>query len=75
MGLGGFILLIAGGAILAFATDWEMESVNLDLVGIIMMLVGIIGVAVYASVARRRRMLVPPTTTVVSDGQHHHRNP
>lgn len=75
MGLGGFILLIAGGAILAFATDWEMESVNLDLVGIIMMLVGIIGVAVYASVARRRRMLVPPTTTVVSDDQHHHHNP
>lgn len=74
MGLGGFILLIAGGAILAFATDWEMESVNLDLVGIIMMLVGIIGVAVYASVARRRRMVVPPTT-VVSDDQHHHHNP
>ncbi len=71
MGLGGFILLIAGGAILAFATDWEMESVNLDLVGIIMMLVGIIGVAVYASVARRRRMVVPPTTTVVSDDRHH----
>ncbi|WP_093799974.1 DUF6458 family protein [Streptomyces sp. Wb2n-11] len=71
MGLGGFILLIAGGAILAFATDWEMESVNLDLVGIIMMLVGIIGVAVYASVARRRRMIVPPTTTVVSDDRHH----
>ncbi|MGW0548563.1 DUF6458 family protein [Streptomyces altiplanensis] len=71
MGLGGFILLIAGGAILAFATDWEMESVNLDLVGIIMMLVGIIGVAVYASVARRRRMVVPPTTTVVTDDRHH----
>ncbi|MGW0563537.1 DUF6458 family protein [Streptomyces sp. NPDC003016] len=71
MGLGGFILLIAGGAILTFATDWEMESVNLDLVGVIMMLVGIIGVAVYASVARRRRMVVPPTTTVVSDDRHH----
>ncbi|GGW96837.1 MULTISPECIES: DUF6458 family protein [Streptomyces] len=75
MGLGGFILLIAGGAILAFATDWEMESVNLTLVGVIMMLVGIIGVAVYASVARRRRMVVPPTTTVVADDQHHHHNP
>ncbi|MGX1882281.1 DUF6458 family protein [Streptomyces sp. NPDC055287] len=71
MGLGGFILLIAGGAILAFATDWEMESVNLDLVGVIMMLVGIIGVAVYASVARRRRTVVPPTTTVVSEDRHH----
>ncbi|GAA2922501.1 DUF6458 family protein [Streptomyces enissocaesilis] len=71
MGLGGFILLIAGGAILTFATDWEMESVNLDLVGVIMMLVGIIGVAVYASVARRRRMVVPPTTTVVTEDRHH----
>ncbi|MCX4675902.1 DUF6458 family protein [Streptomyces sp. NBC_01433] len=67
MGLGGCILLIGGGAILAFATDWEMDSVNVGLVGWIMMLVGLVGVFVYMSVARRRRMIVPPTTTVVSE--------
>ncbi|WP_107422475.1 DUF6458 family protein, partial [Streptomyces griseus] len=67
MGLGGCILLIGGGAILAFATDWKLDSVNVDLVGWIMMLVGLVGVFVYMSIARRRRMVVPPTTTVVQD--------
>ncbi|MEW1891985.1 DUF6458 family protein [Streptomyces sp. NPDC048567] len=71
MGLGGCILLIGAGAILAFATDWHLDSVNVDLVGWIMMIVGIIGVFVYASVIRRRRMVVPPTTTVVSDDERH----
>ncbi|MFJ7628549.1 DUF6458 family protein [Streptomyces sp. NPDC097595] len=71
MGLGGCILLIGAGAILAFATDWQLDSVNVDLVGWIMMIVGIIGVFVYASVIRRRRMVVPPTTTVVSDDERH----
>ncbi|HEY9438183.1 MAG TPA: DUF6458 family protein, partial [Streptomyces sp.] len=53
MGLGGCILLIGAGAILAFATDWEMDTVNVDLVGWIMMIVGIIGVIAYASILRR----------------------
>ncbi|MFF3354571.1 DUF6458 family protein [Streptomyces sp. NPDC002917] len=69
MGLGGFIILIAVGAILTFATDWQMDTVNVDLVGWIMMIVGIIGVFVYASIARRRRMVVPPSTTVVSENE------
>lgn len=73
MGLGGCILLIGGGAILAFATDWKVDSVNVDLVGWIMMLVGLIGVFVYTSIARRRRMVVPPTTTVVQDEDRHYR--
>ncbi|WP_455356208.1 DUF6458 family protein [Streptomyces sp. SYSU K217416] len=62
MGLGGCIALIAVGAILTFATDWEAESVNLDLVGVIMMAVGIIGVAVYTSVLKRRRTTHLSTT-------------
>ncbi|MET8324904.1 DUF6458 family protein [Streptomyces sp. NPDC005181] len=69
MGLGGFIILIAVGAILTFATDWKMDTVNVDLVGWIMMIVGIIGVFVYASIARRRRLVVPPSTTVVSEDE------
>lgn len=67
MGLGGCIILIGVGAILAFATDWQLDSVNVDLVGWIMMIVGIIGVFVYASIARRRRMLVPPTVVSEED--------
>lgn len=54
-GLGGCIGLIVVGAILTFATDWEMRSVDLDLVGLIMMAVGAIGLAVYSSVLKRRR--------------------
>lgn len=67
MGLGGCIILIGVGAILAFATDWELDSVDVGLVGWILMIVGVVGVFVYASVMRRRRMVVPPSTTVVSE--------
>ncbi|MEU6403881.1 DUF6458 family protein [Streptomyces sp. NPDC046985] len=72
MGLGGCIILIAVGAILTFATDWHMQGVNLDLVGVILMLVGLIGVTAFSSIARRRRVVVPPTTTVVEEERHHH---
>ncbi|MGW0912984.1 DUF6458 family protein [Streptomyces sp. NPDC002784] len=76
MGLGGCIILIAVGAILTFATDWNMEGVNLDLVGVILMIVGLIGVTTFSSIARRRRVVVPPTTppTVIDEGGHHRRN-
>ncbi|NXY99657.1 hypothetical protein HYE82_35870 [Streptomyces sp. BR123] len=55
-GIGGCIALVLVGAILTFASDWKMESVNLDVVGLLMMGVGILGLAVYASVLRRRRV-------------------
>ncbi|MFD0310881.1 DUF6458 family protein [Streptomyces sp. NPDC127119] len=72
MGLGGCIILIAAGAILTFATDWDMQGVNLDLVGVIFMIVGLIGVATFSSIARRRRaVMAPPTTTVIDDQRHH----
>ncbi|MGH1554565.1 DUF6458 family protein [Streptomyces sp. L7] len=51
MGLGGCIILIAVGAILAFATDWHMQGVNLTLVGVILMAVGLIGVVTFSSIA------------------------
>ncbi|MFI8520031.1 DUF6458 family protein [Streptomyces sp. NPDC085481] len=67
MGLALFIILIAVGAILTFATDWELEAVDLDLVGLILMAVGILGTAVYTSVLRRRRMVVPPVAPTVTE--------
>ncbi|MEU9136328.1 DUF6458 family protein [Streptomyces sp. NPDC048404] len=70
MGLGGCIILIAAGAILTFATDWHMQGVNLHLVGVILMIVGLIGVTTFSSIARRRRVVVPPTATVVDDERH-----
>ncbi|MEW2293336.1 DUF6458 family protein [Streptomyces sp. NPDC006743] len=72
MGLGGCIILIAVGAILTFATDWHMQGVNLHMVGVILMIVGLIGVTTFSSIARRRRVMVPPSTTVVEEERHHH---
>ncbi|MET9677845.1 DUF6458 family protein [Streptomyces sp. NPDC006482] len=67
MGLGLFIIMIAVGAILTFASDWELEAVDLDVVGLILMGVGLLGTAVYTSVLRRRRMVVPPVAPTVTD--------
>ncbi|MFF0273193.1 MULTISPECIES: DUF6458 family protein [unclassified Streptomyces] len=71
MGLGVCIILIAVGAILTFASDWEIEGINLDLVGLILMAVGIIGTAVYTSILRRRRMVVPPVAPTMTDDDRH----
>ncbi|MFB6630180.1 DUF6458 family protein [Streptomyces sp. NPDC056362] len=67
MGLGVFIIMIAVGAILTFATDWNINAVDLDLVGLILMAVGFLGTAVYTSVLRRRRMVVPPVAPTVTE--------
>ncbi|MEU4150694.1 DUF6458 family protein [Streptomyces sp. NPDC026659] len=72
MGLGGCIILIAVGAILTFATDWHMNGVDLDLVGVIFMATGLIGLATFSGIARRRRVVVPPTTPVVEEEPHRH---
>ncbi|WP_030794814.1 hypothetical protein [Streptomyces sp. NRRL S-920] len=71
MGLGGCIILIAVGAILTFATDWKMEGLNVTVAGLVMMAVGLIGVAAFTSIARRRRAVVPPAaqTTIVDPDQ------
>ncbi|MFF0789995.1 DUF6458 family protein [Streptomyces spiralis] len=74
MGLGGCIILIAVGAILTFATDWDVQGVNLDVVGIILMIVGLIGVTTFSSIYRRRRVMVPPTTVVEDERHHNHRD-
>lgn len=73
MGLGGCIILIAVGAILTFATDWDMPGVNVSVVGLILMAVGLIGVATFSSIARRRRVLMgSPPPVVEEDPRHHH---
>ncbi|MFJ6085636.1 DUF6458 family protein [Streptomyces sp. NPDC092369] len=74
MGLGGCIILIASGAILTFATDWHMKGVNLDLVGVILMAVGLIGVSTFSSIARRRRVVVPPSSSVIDEDPNRRRD-
>ncbi|MGI8925847.1 MAG: DUF6458 family protein [Tepidiformaceae bacterium] len=44
MGIGLSLILIAAGAILAFATDYRVSEVDLNAVGVILMVVGSIGI-------------------------------
>ena len=46
MGIGISIVLVAVGAVLTFALEREAEGINLDTVGIIMMIVGGLGLIV-----------------------------
>jgi hypothetical protein len=46
MGIGISIVLVAVGAVLTFALEREAEGINLDTVGIILMIVGSIGLVV-----------------------------
>lgn len=43
MGIGISLILIAAGAILAYAVDYNASGVNLDAIGVILMIVGAIG--------------------------------
>ncbi|MBA3380777.1 MAG: hypothetical protein H0T97_02770 [Actinobacteria bacterium] len=43
MGISLSILLIAAGAVLAWAVDAEVSGVDIQLVGVILLIVGIIG--------------------------------
>src|SRR5215218_6125956 len=57
MGIGVSIFLIALGAILTFATDVSVSGLDLDVVGIVLMLVGALGLVMTMLVwgPRRRR--------------------
>ncbi|RII20360.1 hypothetical protein DSC45_03970 [Streptomyces sp. YIM 130001] len=70
MGMGASLVMLAVGAILALAVDWEMQGVNLDIVGLIMMVVGLIGVCSYVSIFKRRKMQAPPPAAPVVEQDH-----
>jgi hypothetical protein len=58
MGIGGSIFLIALGAILTFATNVTLSGLDLDVVGIILMIVGGLGLVLFLLVwgPRSRRV-------------------
>ena len=60
MGIGVAVFLIAVGAILTFALETEVSGIDLDTVGIILMIVGALGLAVTLMVfgSGRRRTVV-----------------
>jgi hypothetical protein len=61
MSLGAGIVLFVIGAILVFATDIQLDFLNLDVVGYILMIAGIVGVILGLVVLTRRRGTVAST--------------
>ena len=65
MGIGAGLFLIAAGAILAFAVHVTTNGFNVNTVGIILMVVGVLGVLVDLIIfAPRRRTSVAPAAQV-----------
>lgn len=58
MRIGTSIALIAVGLILALAVNVDLEGIDLDLVGWILTIVGVIGLVVSLALARRSRTIV-----------------
>ena len=59
------ILLIAVGAILRYATDFDVQDVNMDTVGLILIIAGVLGLilsffqdAIWSDRRRRREALI-----------------
>lgn len=66
MGIGGSVFLIALGAILTFAIETDStEGINVNTVGVILMVAGLIGLVMFALVFGRRDRVVEGGTTVV----------
>jgi hypothetical protein len=66
MGIGVSAILIAAGAIMAFAIEVESaEGVNINTIGIILMVVGVLGLVVTLAVFGPRRRDVVDGDTVV----------
>ncbi len=55
MGISTSIVLIAIGAILAFAVEFEVAGLNINIVGYILMLVGLLGALLSLTVWGPRR--------------------
>ena len=53
MGIGASIFLLAVGAILTFAVSWTVQGVDLEVVGIILMIAGGLGLIVTLAMMMR----------------------
>jgi hypothetical protein len=71
MGIGAGVFLIAVGAVLAFAVHASVSGIDIQTVGVILMIAGALGVALDLAVfAPRRRTVttgVPVNRTVVEE--------
>jgi hypothetical protein len=61
MSIGGSVFLIAAGAILRYAVKDSIEGVNLDTLGLILIIAGAVGLVaslIWAGIASRRSAVV-----------------
>jgi hypothetical protein len=66
MGIGGSIFLLALGAILAFAVNADISGLDINVVGYVLMLAGLIGLVVtiwYWNSRRRPAVVQQPVVT------------
>ena len=72
MGIGGSIFLLALGAILAFAVNADISGLDINVVGYVLMLAGLIGLVItvwYWNSRRRPTTVVEQRPVVRNDGQ------
>jgi hypothetical protein len=62
MGIGTSIFLLAAGAILRYAVDFEVTGVEIHTVGLILMIVGILGLVISLAVMFLGQQDQPPPT-------------
>jgi hypothetical protein len=69
MGIGGSIFLLALGAILAFAVNADISGLDINVVGYVLMLAGLIGLAItlWYWNSRRRPAVVQRDQVVSND--------
>ncbi len=68
MTIGGGIALIIIGAILTYAVDFDIQGLDIGVIGVILMIGGAIGLVfglIWAASARRRAVVDYPAGTVV----------
>jgi len=74
MGIGTSIFLIAVGAILRYAVKDSLDAIDLQVVGLILMIVGVIGLAIsllYMTMWSRSRGSAPPDRPVARDREYY----
>jgi hypothetical protein len=71
MGIGGSIFLLALGAILAFAVNADISGIDINVVGYVLMLAGLIGliVTLWYWNSRRRTVVQEQRPVIRSEGQ------
>ena len=65
MGIGVSIFLLALGAILTFAVEFDISGLDISVIGVILMICGAVGLAITIALLSRSRSAIAPTRGAV----------